>query len=206
MNDELTLRVTHVADAAEALGVQYGAGAGGLTWLGKPGSVAIGPAFTLQQRGIPFTPDAPKSRHGEAVTTMSKPGDVLVAAFDGETDGAIWGGAQALRAMGRGLAGVLTDGKVRDLDGLRELGFPVLCRTSTPFRSAGRMVTESVGSEVTLRGVRIRHGDTIVLDADGFMCLPADRAAEVIARARAIAEQEHVRDQQILAARHAGTA
>ncbi len=197
------VRTTHLADAADALASDLGlalpVAAGGLRYVGPPGGTAMGPAFTLQQHAVATPPDqpAPPTRHGEAASTLASPGDVLVIAIAGAPDAATWGEAQTLRAKGRGLAGVLIDGCTRDIEAVQDEGLPMMVRGISPIRSARRMQTMSVGAEVAIAGVRIRPGDLVALDADGFVCIPARHVGAVLAKARAIATAEAARDRAL---------
>jgi regulator of RNase E activity RraA len=200
--EPIPLRVTHLADAIDQLALQAGVGGGNLpVWLGRPESMVIGRAYTVQQRAIASGANdtAPMPRHGEAVSSLAAPGDVLVIAVDGITCGATWGEAHTQRAINRHLAGVLIDGCTRDLAALRELGHPVLCRGASPWRSVGRLETVAMGVTVQVAGVAIRHGDTLAMDGDGFICMAPEHTDVVMARARDIAQAEHVRDQRLRA-------
>jgi regulator of RNase E activity RraA len=200
---ELTsVRVTHLADAIDQLGLREGVAAGSLpVWLGRAGTTVIGKAYTLQQRAIASAPGntPPMPRHGEVVSSLAAPGDVLVIAVDGVTSGATWGEAHTLRAINRQVAGVLIDGCTRDLDALRELGHPILCRGASPWRSVGRLETVALGGDVQVAGVAVRHGDTIALDGDGFVCMAPEHTEGVMARAREIAQAEQARDRRLRA-------
>jgi len=200
MTDTL-LRTTHLADAADQLGCGEAAGLGNLAWLGRPGAMAIGRAFTIQQRAVAYQGGTPPldTRQGEVAGQLLGAGELLVIDVDGETLGATWGEAQTLRAINANAAGVLMYGYTRDIDGMRERGFPVLCRGGSPFRSLGRMQTVDIRCDLDIAGVRVRHGDTVAIDADGFVCIPAEHAETVIARAKEIALKEQERDRQLSA-------
>jgi regulator of RNase E activity RraA len=196
------VRVTHLADAIDHLGLREGVGGAGLpVWLGRSGATVIGRAYTIQQRAIAPAPGdkPPTPRHSEVVSTLAAPGDLLVIAIDGDCVGATWGEAQTQRAVNRQVAGVLIDGCTRDLDALRALGHPILCRGASPFRSLGRLETVALGGEVQIAGVRVRHGDTIALDGDGFVCIAAEHTEAVMVRAQDIARAEEERDQRLRA-------
>lgn len=197
--NEPVFRVSHLADAADRLGCGIGAGAGLDTWLGGKGMMAIGKAFTIQQRAVvvPAGAAEPKLRHGEVVRTLANPGELLVIDVDGDTVGATWGEAHMLRARNRGLAGVLINGYTRDREGLLERAFPVLCRGASPFRSNGRLETVAVACTVDFMGIEIRHGDVVAIDSDGFIRIRAEQAEAVIALAREIALQEQERDRKL---------
>jgi regulator of RNase E activity RraA len=75
----------------------------------------------------------------------------------------------------------------------------VLCRGATPRRSGGRFSTVGVNVEVHVAGVRVRPGDIVALDADGFVCVPAEIWEDVRARAAAVADKELARNKLLAA-------
>ncbi|UFN47671.1 RraA family protein [Roseomonas sp. OT10] len=193
------LRTTHLADAADRIGLPGPVAAGGFTAFGQPGRTAVGRAYTVLQEAVHPAPDeaTPPTRHGEAAASLAAPGDVLVIAVQGETDAASWGGAHTLRATRRGLAGVVVDGFTRDAEELAAAGIRILARGAAPHGSRRRLRTVSVGEEVRVGGITVRSGDLVALDADGFVCIPAAHAGEAMALARSIAEAEFLRDSQL---------
>lgn len=197
---EPELRTTHLSDAADELGLPT-IGVGGLLHLGPAGPTVMGRAYTVRQRAVTVAPGAatPPTRHGEAASSLAAPGDILVIGIDGPTGAATWGEAHTLRALRRGLAGVVIDGCTRDAGAIGGMALPLLVRGSSPVRSLRRMETVAVGTEVTIAGVTIRTGDLLAMDADGFVCVPAAHVAEVLAGARAIAAKEAERDAQLRA-------
>jgi regulator of RNase E activity RraA len=128
---------------------------------------------------------------------LASPGDILVIDIQGDTGAATWGEAHTLRAIQRGLAGVLINGFTRDVDALRNAGFPALVRGASPLRSARRLQTVSIGTEVSIAGVVIRNDDLVALDDDGFVCVPTEHVQAVLAKAQAIALREAERDKRL---------
>lgn len=63
---------------------------------------------------------------------LSKPGDVLVVTCEDENPSATWGKMVTVAAIGRGLAGAVVDGAVRDSAHIREVKFPVWTRSYSP--------------------------------------------------------------------------
>jgi len=105
-------------------------------------------------------------------------GEVLVIDGRGQTH-AIFGELLAAEAARRGLAGAIVDGSVRDLAGMRELGFPVYYRAAYP--RAGRAEEIEPPTElVSICGVTVMAGDWIVGDADGVVVIPADHVGMVV--------------------------
>jgi 4-hydroxy-4-methyl-2-oxoglutarate aldolase len=117
------------------------------------------------------------------------PGDVIVAAADGYTGCAVTGDLLLGMACNRGATGFVTDGCVRDLAGIRQVGLPAWAMGVTP-SSPHRNGPGTVGHPVTVAGVLVNAGDVVLADADGVVVVPRERLAEVVARLPAIREAE----------------
>ena len=118
-----------------------------------------------------------------------EPGQILVINGHGDPSGAMWGGLMSLEAIQRGVAGVVVDGAVRDVDTIRELGLPVFARHITPCVGSNRTVG-STGDPIVCGGVIVRTGDLIIADDDGVVVVPEERIEEVLQRIAAIVEKE----------------
>jgi 4-hydroxy-4-methyl-2-oxoglutarate aldolase len=125
-----------------------------------------------------------------AVIAHAERGDILVLTSSSTADTvALVGELLATQARTRGVAGILVDGAVRDLDDLVALGLPIWTR----FVRAQGATKGAVGEldvPVVIGGTEIQPGDLIVLDCDGAMALPNERVAEVLPLARERAERE----------------
>jgi len=120
---------------------------------------------------------------------LAQPGDVLVVVCRAELSGAQWGDVATRYALQKGLAGVVVHGCVRDVDQVRELGFPVWAthiHSMHPDKSGHGFVNAPVVCE----GVEVRPGDLIVADGDGVVCVPRADAPQVVAAARAKMRKE----------------
>jgi 4-hydroxy-4-methyl-2-oxoglutarate aldolase len=115
------------------------------------------------------------------------PGDVVIAGVDGHQGCAVFGDALGGMMRNAGAAGVVTDGPVRDLEGLLRLGLPIWCTgtiSSTPYENGpGR-----IGLPMQIGGQTVETGDMIVADLDGVVVVPfaeidavATRAARILA-------------------------
>jgi len=150
-----------------------------------PGSRAAGPARTV------------RCGQGDnlmvhAAIAEAEPGEVLVLTMPEPAPVALLGELLATQARGRGVAAVLVDAAVRDVEELRELGLPVWARF-VRVSGADKQVPGTIGEPVEVGGATIRRGDVVVLDADGAVVVERERVAEVLAAARARAEAEHVK-------------
>lgn len=151
---------------------------------------------------------------GPAVTAFCSPGDnlmmhrALYLAQEGDVlvvsapdSGAQWGDMAALYARGKGLAGIVVDGRIRDTNELMELRSPVwstLIGPSSPQKSGHGLVN----APIVCAGVRVEPGDLVAADGDGVIVVPRSQAADVVARARARMEREEAGRQEILAGKH----
>ena len=124
-----------------------------------------------------------------AAVAHASPGDVLVLTSTEPAPVALVGELLATQAQRQGVAGMLVDGAVRDLDELAELGLPIWARY---VRAQGATKGEvgKLDVPVTVGGTEIRPGDLVVLDCDGALSLPADRVDEVLPIALERAERE----------------
>ena len=118
-----------------------------------------------------------------AAVARAERGDVLVLTMPDPTPVALIGDLLATQALDQGIAAMLVDGAVRDLDELRELGLPIWTR----FVRAQGATKEHVGAldtRVVVGGAEIDPGDVIVLDADGAVVVKAERVDQVASAAQ----------------------
>jgi len=112
------------------------------------------------------------------------PGTVLVVGGGSTSRTAIIGGLLVLEMQNAGIAGLVTDGLVRDSQEIRQSGFRVWCRGVTPIASQKKGPAR-VGSSISLGGIVIRDGDLVIADDDGVVIWPAEHVNELLARAEA---------------------
>ena len=112
-----------------------------------------------------------------------KPDDVAVFGCGGSTRIAPWGELLSTAAKARGAAGCLTDGYVRDIRQIRQMGFPVFHAGIAPLDSKGRGKVAEIDVPIECGGVRVRPGDLVVGDADGVIVVPQAVEADALDRA-----------------------
>jgi 4-hydroxy-4-methyl-2-oxoglutarate aldolase len=105
---------------------------------------------------------------------------------------ALVGDLLATQARERGVAALLIDASIRDLEELREMGLPIWARW-VRVRGAGKDVPGTIGEPVEVGGALIRQGDVVVLDADGVAVVERERVDQVLAASRGRAERERVK-------------
>ena len=147
-----------------------------------PGSRVAGPARTV------------RCGQGDnlmvhAAVAEALPGEVLVLTMPEPVPVALVGELLATQAKGRGVAALLVDAAIRDLDELRELGLPIWARY-VRVQGAEKSVPGTIGEAVEVGGATIRQGDVVVLDGDGAVVVEHERVDKVLAAARERAERE----------------
>jgi 4-hydroxy-4-methyl-2-oxoglutarate aldolase len=147
-----------------------------------PGSRAAGPARTVR-----CAQDDNLMVH--AAVAEAEPGEVLVLTMPEHRPVALVGDLLATQMKARGVAAVLVDAAVRDVEELRELGLPIWAR-DVRVSGAEKAVAGAIGEPVQVGGATIRQGDVVVLDADGAVVVARERVADVLAAARERAARE----------------
>jgi 4-hydroxy-4-methyl-2-oxoglutarate aldolase len=116
-----------------------------------------------------------------AAIAYAKPGDVLVVAADAYEEASVAGDILLGMAKNKGVIALVTDGMVRDVDGLNAVGIPVFARGLTP-NSPYKDGPGTIGLPVALGGVAVDAGDLIVGNQDGLVVV-ARAALEAVAAA-----------------------
>jgi 4-hydroxy-4-methyl-2-oxoglutarate aldolase len=113
-----------------------------------------------------------------------KPGDVAILACGGPTERiAPWGELLSTASKCRGAEGCITDGLVRDIKHIRQMGFPVFHGGIGPLDTRGRARMVEMDTPVECGGVLVHSGDLVFGDVDGVVVIPEAQAAAVLARA-----------------------
>lgn len=118
-------------------------------------------------------------------------GQVLVMDCRGQTRAASIGGILATRLLTRGVAGLVTDGAVRDSPFLSGLALPVFAAGVCATTNLARHHAVDLQVPIGCAEVPVYPGDVIVADAEGVVCVPRHFAAEVAGDAL---EQERLED------------
>ena len=148
---------------------------------------------------------------GPALTVFSGAADVLGMAIalseiqDGDIVVNGVGGFQGTAAVGdriagmiknNGGAGLVTDGPMRDLNGIIETGLNCFCtglNPNSPYNSG----PSKIGFSIDIGGKTINSGDVIVADTDGVTVVPFDKIDEVINKLKRIIEVEDAMDEKV---------
>jgi regulator of RNase E activity RraA len=154
----------------------------------------FGPAYTL--RYIPMREDLatgeamadPENPQRKAIEVVP-PGHVLIADTHGMDVSGTFGDILVARLKVRGVAGVVSDGPMRDISELERIDFPVFCRGNAAPPSYASMIAADAQVPIGCGGVAVFPGDIVIGDEDGVVILPAAIAEEV---ARDAVEQDQL--------------
>ncbi len=124
----------------------------------------------------------------EAIDVANK-GEVLVINNDGGTHVAPWGELATLSCVIKGIAGVVIDGAVRDVDDIRAMTYPLFAKAIVPNAGEPKGLGE-INAEIQCCGQYVRPGDWIVGDESGVVVIPAERAYEIARRALEVRKNE----------------
>ena len=153
----------------------------------------VGRAFTLRfapAREDLATPESWASpRSTRAAIEAMEAGDVAVVDAMGVTTAGIFGDILCARMKKRGLAGLVTDGAVRDGVGVESTGLPVWCAGVAAPPSVAELTFVGWGEPIGCGGVAVMPGDVIVADGDGAVLIPDALLSSVLSEAR---EQERL--------------
>ncbi len=109
----------------------------------------------------------------------AQPGDVLVVDAKGDTYRAIAGDFIVGLAQTLGINGIIADGVIRDIEGIKQLDYPVFCKGTT-VAASGKAGMGEINVPISCGGVTIHPGDIVVGDADGVVVVPQAIEEEVL--------------------------
>ena len=120
----------------------------------------------------------------------SAAGDVIVIDNRGDLHNNCWGEILSMGALRKGVAGVVVDGAVRDVDACEAFGFPVHARGTVPITARGRIVQEAWNVPVRLGDVAVRPGDIVMADVNGVVVVALEQLDRVLEAAEQIFDKE----------------
>lgn len=141
-----------------------------------PGSRIVGRARTIAFGPVRRSGKLTQSMY--ALMARLSPGDVVVIGAGGTHDNLL-GENMGTFARRCGLAGIVTDSKTRDRNGLTELGMPIFS-CGAAVRPPVEVEPRSFDVVVDCASAQVRPSDIIVGDDDGVVVVPLERAEEVL--------------------------
>ncbi len=168
----------------------------------RPEKKMVGRAFTVQF--MPSRPDIDAVLGGKAKAAglprwnnqvaidMLQPGDVLVVDLFGKVDGGTIVGDNlfyyVMKATRGG--GLVVDGAIRDLEGIKDMDMPAYFRAAHPSAIAGVTLT-GINIPVRIGNVTVMPGDLVVGDAEGIYFIPPELVTQVLDTA----DTTHIHDE-----------
>lgn len=155
-----------------------------------PGRSIVGPALTLQF--MPLREDQyaggeyvdPESQLHRHVLYHTQPGDVVVVDARGDMASGVFGEMMLTYFMGKGGAGVVIDGCIRDWTHAQDLDLGMWLKGVTPnFHTQTGIFPFAVNVPIACGGRLVLPGDIIVADDDGVVVVPISMAEEVAKQA-----------------------
>jgi 4-hydroxy-4-methyl-2-oxoglutarate aldolase len=159
-----------------------------------PGRVLFGPAVTIS-----YFPSCSASLDPERYNLANlfyeavgdePDGKVLVLASNGYVDVSMGGGTKLMRLQQHGLAGVLTDGRLRDFDELAKYDFAAYCAGEATRWGGDEVTPFQANVPVVLRGVGVVPGMYVYADSSGAVLIPPDELEHVLTEARSIEAED----------------
>jgi len=160
----------------------------------------VGIAFTM--RFIPARedkngPNAPRGQTQVQAMEQCPPGGVLVVDSRGDARAASAGDLYVGRLKARGCAGIVTDGGLRDSDGIARTGLPAYHRRPTSPPSPIVHHPVDLNLPIGCGGVAVYPGDVLVGDRDGVVVIPAEIVEAVAEETLATTLYEDFAEQEV---------
>ena len=126
----------------------------------------------------------------EQVLQTMADGDIVIMDLQGANHASAWGGLASRLAQQRGVRGTIMWGTCRDVEDIRQIGYPVWAVGVCPRRSRNEFPFGSINKPINIAGVSISREDYIVADESGVVVIPGAYAVKVIELAKLIVLQE----------------
>ncbi len=160
-----------------------------LTMFGRARTGVYMPAYHVEARINPYELEI------QLIDSL-EPGEVPVLACPPGNRIGPWGELLSTASHARKAAGAVTDGLVRDVRLIRQMGFPVFAGGIGPLDSKGRGIVMAIDVPLECGGIAVRPGDWIFGDVDGVVVIPGGMAEKVINLAlEKVAQETTVRDE-----------
>jgi regulator of RNase E activity RraA len=157
----------------------------------------VGRASTVQLG--PKTGTAPTSHLITPVISAVTTDDRILVIAGGLEGISCWGDIIANASKVKGIRGTIIDGMSRDIDGSRDVGFPVYGRGVTMISARNRMVQTDSGTPIHVRGVIVKQDDYVIADRCGTVFIPAGRIEEVLDLGERIDRRQNFMVQEVRA-------
>jgi regulator of RNase E activity RraA len=162
----------------------------------RAGAAIAGQAVTLRylpERRAVLLPDTRRTTSRlahEIAFSMCERGDVLVIDACGIEGISTFGGMASSKAAAAGIAGIVVDGAIRDIDQINAVGLPAWSRSITPRTGKWRLEAVAVNTPICCGGEQVQPGDLVLADESGVCFIPLEVADGAIPEIFAVAERE----------------
>jgi 4-hydroxy-4-methyl-2-oxoglutarate aldolase len=124
-------------------------------------------------------------------------GDIIVVEQRSGLDAASWGGNLSIGALVKGVAGVIVEGPVRDIDDCRRLEFPVFARSHTARTARGRIVETATNRPIIVGDITVIPGDYVIADGSAVVFISQASVEHVVETAESIMAREEAMAQAL---------
>ena len=213
---EITRPPKHLIEGLQEIGAATVAGTLGHMGFRKPhmvgpvaqnhGKSIVGPALTLQV--LPQRPDLfsegeyadPETQLHRHVLYHVEEGDVVVVDARGDMRSGVFGDMMSTYFKGRGGAGIIIDGCMRDRPNVEKLDLSLWLKGWTPnYHVQTEIFPHAVNVPIACGGVTVMPGDIIVADDDGAVVVPVSMAEHIVADGKKHAEWEVFSREKLMA-------
>ena len=156
----------------------------------QSGDTRIAGRAVTVKLGIGTGPKGPRRHLGTGAVDAAGPDNVIVVEQRSGIEAGSWGGLLTLGAKVRGVAGVVCDGPVRDIDEARAQDFPIFARRLTAKTARGRIVELGTNVPIVFETVTVEPGDYVIADRSAVIFIAAADVARVLDAAEIVAAKE----------------
>ena len=134
----------------------------------------------------------------EQVLKNMSSGQIVVMDLDGTINATAWGGLASKLAQKKGVIGTIMHGTCRDLEEIRECGYPIWAIGVCPRRSRNDFTFGSINEPIKITDVLIKQNDIIIADQSGVVCVPEKNIEKILELLKKISHQESILEDQVL--------
>jgi len=156
----------------------------------QAGTGRLAGAIVTLSVGAGTPPPGPPRHLGTAAIESASTDHVIVIAQRSGIDAGCWGGLLTLAARLKGVAGVIADGPVRDIDEAHAQGFPIFARALTTRTARSRVVELGTNVRIHPWGHAVSPEDFVIADRSGVVFIAASDIDRVLEAAEAIGTRE----------------
>ena len=148
-----------------------------------------GRAITVKL-GVGSPPPGAPRHLGTTAVELAGPDHVILIEQRSGVEAGSWGGLLTLGAKLRGVAGVIADGPVRDIDEAITYDFPIFSNALTARTARGRIAELGTNVSITIGSAAVEPGDYVLADRSGIALIKPPQIESVLSAAEMFATRE----------------